>query len=193
MFLSPRRAGDRTTATSLTASIPFLSSSRSFFQPVKRTAVKTCFPLSSSFIFFVTLARTYLRLNQVTRSRRPSRFRLSRHLTEEVAGAKGPGASSLVKNWPETIQRTTRSFLRYLFHSSPLPALLVSTTVSFLPFYTYPDDVSPSLPAMSQRMSWSGISRRAANDVTSTRDTRRYHRTWRIFVMDQGIVYGLET
>lgn len=70
MFLSPRRAGDRTTATSLTASIPFLSSSRSFFQPVKRTAVKTCFPLSSSFIFFVTLARTYLRLNQVTRSRR---------------------------------------------------------------------------------------------------------------------------
>lgn len=116
----------------------------------------------------------------------PPTYRGSPVTTESLlaSGYRDTSREKLTRNDPTN----HRSFLR-----SPL-VVSFQTMVSFLPcfLYIYPDDASPSLPAMSQRMSRSGISRRAANDVTSTRDTRRY-RTWRIFVMDQGIVYGLET
>ena len=83
-----------------------------------------------------------------------------------------------------------------LFHSSrlvsaPNPNFFSRGTFPFrrLPLYI----PKMSLPRYRQRSptSSSGISRRAANDVTSARDARRY-RTQRIVVMDQGIVYGLE-
>lgn len=117
MFLSPRRTGDRYQPRRFNP-LPVVSSF--VFQPVKRTAVKTCFlvPLSSSLI------PRYARTNVPTAQPEST---LPVIATPHGRGARGPGASlSLVKNWPETIQRTARSFLRSLF----LPRL-----PSFLPSF----------------------------------------------------------